>query len=351
VSDTTAISWTDMTFNPWIGCAKVSPGCAHCYAATDTFARVKRAQGVELWGKGKPRHRTSEAYWKDPVKWNKEAALTVGEGGIFGDVHRPRVFCASLADWLDDEVPIEWLAELMTLIGKTPNLDWQLLTKRPENFRWRIRRVLNWFLIHIMDLDLSNSIAKLDPNFSHCLPVLEKSWEDRQTYIRENNAGLILVSRWLGSESDESDDIPPENVWIGTTVENQEMADKRIPELLKIPAKVRFLSCEPLLEQVTLSEKKSDGEHYSWLCDTFHDPNSPTKMRQDPPRIHWVIAGGESGPGFRLFNPDWARSLRDQCKAAGVAFHMKQMGGLKPSMMPPIPADLMIREFPERRGA
>jgi protein gp37 len=139
------IEWTDHTFNAWIGCTKVSPGCANCYAE----ARDQRFAGGAHWGKGAPRQRTSAANWKQPLRWNRQAVAQQVELdnrrkaiGAPLDVcwiaRRPRVFCASLADWLDAEVPIEWLADLLSLIHATPFLDWQLLTKRPENWKARI---------------------------------------------------------------------------------------------------------------------------------------------------------------------------------------------------------------------
>lgn len=121
MSKETRIAWTDSTFNPWIGCSKISPGCANCYAAVSPAARFK---GIE-WGHGKHRQRTSEGYWKQPLAWNQEAAK---EG------KRPRVFCGSLCDWLDDEIQIGWSLDLLDLVDATPNLDWLMLTKRPENF-------------------------------------------------------------------------------------------------------------------------------------------------------------------------------------------------------------------------
>jgi protein gp37 len=136
------IEWTDNTWNPWIGCTKVSPGCANCYAE----ARDQRFAGGAHWGKGAPRQRTSAANWKQPLKWNREAAEDVDDAlhdfgaDKYEAPQRPRVFCASLADWLDDEVPIEWLADLLGLIHATPFLDWQLLTKRPENWMARIEQ-------------------------------------------------------------------------------------------------------------------------------------------------------------------------------------------------------------------
>jgi len=296
MGENSKIEWCDHTFNPWEGCTKVSPGCANCYAE----ARNKR-YGLDNWGPGKPRRRTSEANWRKPVQWNKTIlcgacgrAQKIGKenrccGGVMsGPVQtwrRPRVFCASLADWLDDEVPIEWLADLLRLIHETPNLDWLLLTKRPENFKPRLQAVKEWLGKRINGTN--------DRDIEWC-----------------------RVTDWLASGSGDqraSAPKPPNNVWIGTTVENQEYADKRIPELLKIPATVRFLSCEPLLGPLRIKDA----------------------LRCDVP-IHWVICGGESGPNARPMHPDWARSLRDQCQAAGVAFHFKQWGEWAPDLSQPI---------------
>lgn len=113
------IEWTDHTFNPWIGCTKVSPGCEHCYA--ETWAN---RYGTVDWGKGNPRKLTSESNWQQPIKWNRQAEA---EG------RRYRVFCASLADVMDNEVPNAWRQSLWDLIRKTPHLDWLLLTKRIGN--------------------------------------------------------------------------------------------------------------------------------------------------------------------------------------------------------------------------
>lgn len=258
---------------------KVSPGCTHCYA--ETFSK---RTGNAVWGESAPRRFFGDKHWNEPLAWNT-AAAKAGE--------RHRVFCASMADWLEDrEDLIPHLARLLELITATPNLDWLLLTKRPDNWENRIQAVLRMLEMR----------------------VTPESW------------GRIYS--WF--VSDEAWD----NVWIGTTVEDQQRADERIPQLLEIPARVRFLSCEPLLGPLDLSA-------FMGRCITPLDVVQPYNFG-----IHWLIAGGESGHYFRPFNPDWARSLRDQCKDAGVAFHMKQMGGLKPSMMPPIPEDLMIREYP-----
>jgi protein gp37 len=256
----TKISWCDHTLNGWIGCTKVSPGCANCYAET----MMDKRWGKVKWGAGNPRQRTSAANWKQPLKWNKEA----GELAIYDPAYRPRVFCGSLCDWLDDEVPIEWLADLLNLIRLTPNLDWLLLTKRPQNFMPRIKSVLEGF---------------------HQNPDLQL---------------VCSILNWACSK------IPWSNVWIGTTVEDQQRADERIPLLLDIPAKVRFLSCEPLLGEVDLVNL----EDFNILCNEG---------------IHWIICGGESGPKARPMRLEWARSLREQCELSGVPFFFKQWDGTR----------------------
>ena len=263
MGETTGISWTDATFNPWEGCAKVSPGCTNCYAET----RNKRFGG-DNWGVGKPRRRTSEANWRQPLKWNREAGrLLSGELTADPDkVRRPRVFCASLADWLDPEVPVQWLADLLALIGATPNLDWQLLTKRPELWRERMQAV----------------VAHGDAKTSR--------WSDKPA--------AVAAGMWLAGIR-----IPP-NVWIGCTVEDQRRADERIHDLMAIPAMVQFLSMEPLLEAVQI----------------------PLPFLYYKGAIQWVIVGGESGHHARPFNLGWARGIVKQCKAAGVDVFVKQMG-------------------------
>lgn len=217
----TKIEWCDMTWNPWIGCQKVSPGCDHCYAE----AMAKRYGWVE-WGAHGARKRTSEANWRKPLQWAK---ATRGTG------KRPRVFCASLADWLDNQVPTPWRADLLELIDETPELDWLLLTKRPEN------------------------------------------------YVK------LVGHRWPNGA--------PQNVWIGTTCENQYHFDKRYPLIREIRASVHFISYEPAIGP---------------LVNLWGRPE-------------WLICGGESGPGARMMDPAWARSVRDHCADTGIAFFMKQI--------------------------
>ncbi len=178
------IEWCDHTFNPWIGCTKVSPGCAHCYAEVSTPARTARAQGRETWGKGAQRMRTGESYWEQPHKWERESLARIDAGG-----QPARVFCSSLADMFDPEVPAQWFLDLAQLITLCPGLTWMLLTKRPENILPR----------------------------------------------------LTLATLWRGF---------PSNVQIGCTVENQEWANKRRDIFKEVPATVKYVSYEPALGKV-----------------------------------------------------------------------------------------------------
>lgn len=272
MSEHTAIEWCDMTFNPWIGCTKVSPGCANCYAEREDGRFKWTPDG---WGKGKARNRTSEANWKKVERWNDGCREFQS-----ANTYRPRVFVASLSDWLDPEVPIEWLADLLDLIRRCQHLDFLLLTKRPELWRERVDKVYG----HIYN------------NWSH--------YNDQP-----RGDMLAWVSNWLNGWR-------PQNFWVGTSVEDQPRADERIPALLKIPAVVRFLSCEPLLGAVDLSRP---------LATTSNTGNRAGEYGYSCP-LHWVICGGESGPNARPMHPDWARSLRDQCQAADVPFFFKQWG-------------------------
>lgn len=248
MAETSKIEWTHATFNPWVGCEKVSPACDNCYAE----GWAKRTGQSALWHG--ERRRTTEAYWRGPLKWDAAAAAA----GV-----RKRVFCASLADVFDDRVPDEWRGDLFELIDATPNLDWLLLTKRPQNIG-RLMKACNSL----------NSIA----NFAKLWP----------------------------------------NVWLGTTVENQEEMAKRVGHLLYVSATVHFLSCEPLLQHILLPP-----------ADTYWHS------------LDWVICGGESGSGARHMEPRWAQALRDECADMGIAFFMKQM-----ARKAPIPEDLMVRQFP-----
>lgn len=179
MAEQTGIEWTDSTFNPWWGCTKISPACDHCYAAD-----LDKRTGGNHWG-NVPRRRTSETNWNEPRRWQKKA-------GEFYAAHgrRRRVFCASMADVFDNQVPTEWRGDLWSLIRDTPDLNWLLLTKRPQN------------------------IASMLPTF----------WDDVKAHI-----------------------------WLGTTVEDQKRADQNIPALIQHDSAVRFLSCEPMVSGINIT--------------------------------------------------------------------------------------------------
>lgn len=263
----TKIEWAHHTFNPWVGCTKVGPGCDNCYAEADFDKR----RHVVQWGPNQPRKRTAPSTWAQPLRWNKMAEA---EGT------RYRVFCASLADVFDNEVPVQWRRDLLDLIEATPNLDWLLLTKRIGNAK-----------------------------------------------VFYADAYLDSARAW------------PENVWIGATITSQTEADRDIPKLLAVPAAKRFLSMEPLLGPVSLTTKgriPADDEgpaRIGYMVGLDDGKSGLWATPSDALRrsgIHWVIVGGESGPNARPMHPDWARSLRDQCQTAGVPFLFKQWGEWSP---------------------
>ena len=324
MSENTKIEWCDHSWSPWRGCTKVSAGCAHCYA--ETLSKRNPAVLGE-WGRGKPRVLAKN--WNDPVKWNRrhklrweewrQIAPEMREAGLYPPATPKKpTFFPSLCDWLDEEVPIEWLADFIDLIFHTPNLDWLLLTKRPENWRSRINEV--WKILE--------------------LPV------DQQRF----------AEMWIKGT-------PPANVWVGTSVEDQPNAERRIPELLEIPAVGRFLSLEPLLGPVDIRLVPDLMKSFNSSPHGWHN-----WLRQ---RIQWLIIGGESGHGARPCMEEWIRSLVRQGKSAGVATFVKQQGAHPTRLVTQFdvqtdyphvrlvqnhpkggdpaewPEDLRVREFPE----
>lgn len=259
MGEKTEISWCNHTFNPWIGCSKVSAGCQNCYAERQNNFYHWVDNG---WGVNGHRKRTNTEYWKKPLAWNEAARLA--------NVRR-KVFCGSLCDVFEDRPELDaWRTDLFDLIGDTENLDWLLLTKRPEN-------ILQWY---------GNDIAE--------------------------------------------DEIRP-NMWLGVTCENQEMVNERIPLLINIPAHVHFVSVEPMLEKIDLHHIQGNYVVYDVIGKGRFDYGNDGFGVAAPMSsgISWVICGGESGPGCRPMDLDWARDLRNQCRNADVPFFFKQVGGTK----------------------
>jgi len=245
------------------------------------------------WGPQGERKRTSAAMWRQPLRWKSpfyqcqhcgwrghdfeslSMAKCVRCGRLDLMPARARVFCASLADVFEDRPELAaWRVDLLRLIEQSPELDWLLLTKRPENV--------------VGMIEAAQVAAGADPS----------------------------ARGWLARFS---------NVWVGTTVENQAAADERIPALLQVPAVRLFLSCEPLLGPLDLSAIVADVEGFEVVTDALRGMVTMSGQLHAPiNRVHWVIAGGESGHQARPMHPDWVRGVRDQCQAAGVPFLFKQ---------------------------
>jgi len=249
-----AIAWTDHSFNPWIGCTMVGPGCDNCYAEKE---RCSLALGVK-WGQGEARHRTAESTWRNPRHWNDQAE----KSGV-----RQKVFCASLADVFDNEVPQEWRDDLFALIRETPMLDWIILTKR-----------------------IGNANDMLPDDWGYGYP----------------------------------------NVWLLATVVNQEEARRDIPKLLDTPAQVRGVSIEPQVGYVNLMGIVFQDAPYPYrryLINSLDSESWAATSAHIGAKLDWVICGSESGPNRRPFDMAWARSLRDQCQETNTPFFLKQTPG------------------------
>ena len=304
MSEKTGISWADSTASPWTGCTEVSPGCLNCYSR-----ELAKRYGWCGWGKGVLRHRF-KGFEKACLRMNREPWICEDCGcpqknpnsrcSMGSMMHRRRIF-PSLMDWLDPEVPVAWLADMLDVIRRCPDCDFLLLTKRPE------------------------------------------LWEKRMMQIARGNILIMSTEkRECGELWVEGEEIP-DNIWVGTTVENQEMAHKRIPELLKIPARVRFLSCEPLLTSINLGDCLGEVElmTYSAYNSTAHCAGG----------IDWAIVGCESGPHRRnMFDvTEHSRYIKQQCQTASVPVFVKQLpiNGKVSHDPQEWPSDMRVQQFPE----
>jgi len=306
------IKWTDETTNAVTGCDRVSAGCKNCYAEAGTRARVLRSQGIETWGPNGVRHPVNF----EPVfrrlnklcicdKCHTVTSIESFENGCSrpdpntgfceGELRRIRLFADSNSDWLDEKWPVETLAKLLDAIRLAPNVDVILLTKRLEDFDARLNLV--WH-----DIAIGHPSGGITDQ--PCLSDFIEEW-------RSGN--------------------PPKNVWLGVSVENQAMADKRIPLLLSIPAAVRFLSAEPLLEPVNFNPVDLYGFNGS----------------TEKPRIDWIICGAESGQHRRDCGVEAIISVAQQCQAAGVPVFVKQDAALFSGAQGRIPDNIFnLKQFP-----
>lgn len=277
MADKSSIEWTDATWNIITGCTLVDEGCRNCYAAhliaswpaisnhpsRKGLARKNAAGGAKFTGEV----RFNEQWLDQPLRWKKSR----------------RIFVCAHGDLFHESVPDEWIDRVFAVMALAPQHTFQVLTKRPERARDYLR---------------ANPGIRIRTQMAHIggpAPVIEMDW-------------------------------PLPNVWLGTSASEQASADLRIPPLLDAPAAVRFLSAEPLLGPMDLTriDPKIFAAIGNALTGRWKWQDGPT--RPEWPRLDWVIVGGESGPHARPMHPDWARSLRDQCVAAGVPFFFKQWG-------------------------
>lgn len=260
MADTTKIEWADRTLNFWIGCTQVSSACDNCYA-------MSMARRLKIKWNAAPVLNSNR-------QWDRVDAYQRGAKRFFQrHGRRQLVFVNSMSDFFDKRAQQIWRAAAFMKIERAPDVNWLLVTKRPQNI----------------------------------LKMVPLHW--------------LQPGGW------------PENVWLGVTVENQEEANRRIPLLLAVPGvKVRFISCEPLLGPLDLGavcEQTPSPVGYDALRGRqFHydDEGQWTSC----PKLDWVICGGESGANARPMHPDWARALRNQCAAADVPFFFKQWGTWQP---------------------
>lgn len=280
------IEWTEMTWNPVVGCAMVSPGCTHCYA--ETMSKRLAAMALKDISEGKNPGR-KEHYlhvMNSRGKWNGNVA-TVPEA-LTDPLKRKAPttwFVNSMSDLFHADVPFDFIDRIFAVMTLTPRHTYQILTKRPE----RMAEYLN---------DFYPEGGRLES----MLGAMESSGKSPF-----DNANSDDVRRLA-----EIDVLP--NVWLGTSVEDQQRADDRIPHLLKCPAAVRFLSVEPLLGPVEVSDVSRRRDAVAMLG------------KKSLPGISWVIVGGESGPGARPCAVEWIRDVVRQCAAADVPCFVKQVG-------------------------
>ena len=300
MADATRIEWTDATWNVVTGCAVVSPGCTNCYAMKLAGTRLKHhpsRAGLTIDSKAGPvwngRVRFNAEWLTQPLRWSRPR----------------RIFVAAHGDLFHEGVTDDQLDQIFAVMALAPQHTFQVLTKRPERMRAYFARLT------------SSQVGR-----EHETCIAPELLDDAAAAVLGTHGNALDETPW-----------PLPNVWLGVSVEDQARADERIPLLLETPAAVRWISAEPLLGPVDLSEIQVHGGDsviypLQWTtdCVDLHGNDHP-----DVPPIDWVVAGGESGPGARPMHPDWARQLRDQCAAAGVPFLFKQWGDWAPDPVPP----------------
>jgi protein gp37 len=321
---------------------KVSAGCERCYAITTAY-RLDHAFKQPAY---------AGLTYKRPdgsLNWTGKVRMLPERLGLLLSWRKPRrIFVDSMSDLFHDDVTDEFVDRVFAVMALTPWHTYQILTKRPRRLAEYMTKPVQgaWagrmFRNGQPDTDVHRRVRNaMVETFALCSgDVLNRASDWQEEHCP---GGDGFMRQW-----------PLPNVWLGTSVEDQDRARERIPHLVAVPAVVRFLSCEPLLGPVDLLE----------ACDRWCDRCGPDYCRvrrfanHGPCHallidgIDWVIAGGESGHGYRPMDPDWARSLRDQCQAAGgVAFHFKQWGGRTHNAGGRLLDGREWNDFPQTNGA
>lgn len=309
----TSIEWTDHSINPIrarqgdsVGhyCEKISDGCTNCYAS-----RMQKRFTMPSFGSGQKRGEVEcfldESKLQEVLRRKKPT----------------RYFWCDMTDLFGEWVPDEWIDKCFAAMALTPQHTHQVLTKRPS-------RALGWF----------QSGKTLECGFGEPPETFDRKGLvgiNCNGFLHRGPNGRRIDNAYpTGSAVSSGRMWPIPNVWLGTSVENQEQADKRIPELLRVPAAVRFLSMEPLLGPVDL-KGCMQPLGYGWVENHCTGPEGGSA-------IDWVIVGGESGPHARPMHPQWARDIRDQCEAAGVPYFFKQWGEWLPVATPRVGKEHLV---------
>ena len=307
MSDGSKIEWTDATWNPITGCSVVSAGCKHCYAMRLAGTRLRDHPSRA----GLTRPTAAGPVWTGDVRLNTDS--------LDQPLHwkNPRrIFVCAHSDLFHPNVPNDWIDLIFVAMSLAPQHTFQILTKRPA-------RMLDWFQSNPYEriLGLADIIRASRPHLC-------------SVGISDPN-----ITPWP-------------NVWLGVSVENQATADERIPLLLDTPAAIRWISAEPLLGPLDLSDIPWPASHVRFPDSDDITDARPALVEFEGTRIDWIVAGGESGPGARPSHPDWFRSLRDQCRAAGMPFFFKQWGSWAPDCIcqTPRPHFMARRPTPGKLG-
>jgi protein gp37 len=271
-----------------MGCTPISAGCQNCYA----LDLIKRFAGLKGWPESCDHVAAFPERYDQPLRWREPSA----------------VFVCSMGDLFHLDVPVIELDAIFAAMILASQHIFMILTKRPE----RMRQYIN---------DMLQARRNIGSAAAYKLG-------------RGAMAAMAAAQLAVGREL-------PSHIWVGVTAENQKQADGRIPLLLDIPAAVRFVSVEPMLGAVDLTQMPNGTFPPYSVLQGWTDGKCVTS-------VNWLICGGESGTHARYMNPDWARSLRDQCNTADVPFFMKQMSGRTKVEREAIPADLAVREWPQQ---